>query len=163
MRRGYWISIISLGLIVTLLLGGSCAKTAPASAPPAQTTAPAPTVTAPAVTVPALNSQEAAALIELNQDNPDFVILDVRTPDEFGGVHLANAINIDYESTDFYTELGKLDRSKQYLVYCKSGQRSSPAVRMMVELGFKRVYHLSVGINQWIKDGYPVVKQAPVG
>ncbi|MCK6599511.1 MAG: rhodanese-like domain-containing protein, partial [Bdellovibrionaceae bacterium] len=61
----------------------------------------------------------------------DSVILDVRTPDEYLSGHIKGAINIDFYASDFQNQLGKLDKEKDYKVYCRSGNRSSKAVNMM--------------------------------
>lgn len=103
-----------------------------------------------------VTANEAFSLIQQNQDNPDFIIIDVRTPKEFAEAHIENAINIDFRSATFKNEISKLDRNKKYLIYCRSGNRSRGALDAMVELGFKQVYHLSDGIVKWIEEGYPV-------
>ncbi len=105
-----------------------------------------------------VTAQEALTLIQENQDNPEFLIVDVRTPAEFTGGHIENAINIDFNSGDFENEVSKLDRNKKYLVYCRSGNRSSGALKVMKELGFMNVYHLYEGIIGWTNNGYPTVK-----
>lgn len=99
---------------------------------------------------------EATALIEANRGNPDFVIMDVRTPTEFTEEGLEGAVNIDYRSPAFRDELNKLDKSKSYLVYCRSGVRSRSAVDIMAELGFREVYNLVGGITQWEAEDQPV-------
>ncbi len=105
-----------------------------------------------------INAQEAFELIERNQENPNFVILDIRTPEEFNEGHIENAINIDFYSETFQEDLDKLDKNKTYFIYCRSGNRSGRAMSIMKELGFKEVYNLSVGIKEWIAEGFPVVK-----
>lgn len=108
-----------------------------------------------AQTVKKLSPQEAETLIN-NNDN--FTIIDVRTPDEYASGHLTKAINLDYRSQTFNDELGKLDKNKTYLIYCQSGNRSQKALDVMKELGFKKVYNMSGGISQWSADGLPVVR-----
>lgn len=101
---------------------------------------------------------EASALIQDNINNPNFVILDVRTTEEFNEGHIENAVNIDFYSTDFEQEMDKLNKEQTYLIYCRTGNRSGQAISIMERLGFKNVYHLSPGIINWISDGLPVVK-----
>ncbi len=96
-------------------------------------------------------------LIQKNKDNLDFVVLDVRTPGEFSDGHIENAINVDYNSETFRKELEKLDKSKTYLMHCRSGNRSSKAIPTMEELGFLKVYHMDDGMNGWKAEGFPVV------
>ena len=102
--------------------------------------------------------QEAFDLIEDNKGNADFVILDVRRDSEYREGHLENALNLDYYASSFADELDKLDKDKSYLVYCRSGSRSSGAARMMEELGFKKVYNMLGGITDWQDEGFSVVQ-----
>jgi rhodanese-related sulfurtransferase len=94
---------------------------------------------------------EANEIIKQNQSNADFVLLDVRTPEEYNDSHIANAINLDFYDEKFQQELELLDRDKTYLVYCRSGSRSSQTFSRMQELEFRNVYHM---MNRWKKQGY---------
>jgi rhodanese-related sulfurtransferase len=105
-----------------------------------------------------ISVEEAAQLIETNGQNPDFIILDIRTPQEFASGHLEGAVNIDYYSESFTQELNALDKSKTYLMYCRSGGRSARALQSMKSLGFTEVYEMSEGISTWIEKGYHAVK-----
>ena len=141
-----------VGLSLSLLLLGGCT--------PSQstvTTDTQPIVTSSAIAVPTFSTLDAYNLIQKNKDNSDFIIIDVRTVDEFNSGHIANAINIDYYSPDFESIIGKLDRNRQYLVYCRTGIRGAAATQIMVGLDFKEVHNLSGGIIQWIQDGYTIV------
>jgi rhodanese-related sulfurtransferase len=103
-----------------------------------------------------VTSQEAFDLIQENQGNPDFIILDVRTSSEFQDGHIEGALNIDVNLVSFSEEVEQLDRNATYLVYCRSGNRSRTALATMEDLGFTRVYHLTNGITQWVGAGLPV-------
>jgi len=105
-----------------------------------------------------ITTQEAFTLIQHNQNNPDFVIIDVRTPNEFAEGHIENAINVDFRSETFRDELNKLDRNKTYLVYCRIGGRSGSALTIMKELNFREVYNMLGGINVWKSEGLPTTK-----
>ena len=72
----------------------------------------------------AITTREALELVQRNKENPNFVILDVRTPEEFKSGYIEGAINIDYYGPGFPVEIGKLDRTKTYLVYCRTGNRT---------------------------------------
>ena len=104
-----------------------------------------------------ITAQEGFALIQENEGNPDFVIIDVRTPEEFVDGHLEDAINLNINSENFLDELKKLDKDKTYLIYCRSGSRSAQAVAVMEELGYKEVYDMG-GIMDWTAEGFPIVK-----
>jgi len=82
----------------------------------------------------------------------------VRTPEEFAGGHIADAINIDSYASTFRDELSKLDRNKTYLIYCHSGARSGEALDIMEELDFQEAYSISGGITAWQAAGLPVAK-----
>jgi len=105
-----------------------------------------------------ITPQEAFTLIQENQDNPDFVIIDVRTPEEFAEEHIENAINLDYRSETFQDELNQLDKNITYLIYCRSGRRSGNALDMVAELDFKEVYNMLDGINGWKAEGLPILE-----
>ena len=82
-------------------------------------------------------------------ETKDAVVLDVRTADEFSGGHIANAQNIDWNSSDAEDAIKNLDPSKSYFVYCLSGGRSSSAANFMRGNGFKNVYELNGGMMKW--------------
>ena len=106
-----------------------------------------------------ITPQEAFALIQDNQNNPDFVIIDVRTPQEFAEEYIENAINLDFRSETFRDELNQLDKNQTYLIYCRSGGRSGDALDIMAELNFREVYNMSGGINGWKAAGLPTVQE----
>lgn len=105
-----------------------------------------------------ITPEETYILIQENKDNPNFVILDVRTPEEFLGEHIENAVNLDYYSDTFRNDLDKLDKNKTYLIYCRSGTRSENALNIMKELDFREVYNMSGGIIKWKSEGLPTTK-----
>ena len=77
----------------------------------------------------------------------DFIILDVRTPEEFAAGHLKNAININYYDKDFAQRVSSLDKRKKVFVYCAVGGRSGQALTKMDALGFQYVLNVKVGYN----------------
>lgn len=102
-----------------------------------------------------VSAQEAHTLMQEKADDPNFKILDVRTPDEYNSGHVERAINIDYNSDTFRDMVSALDKAGEYLVYCRSGNRSSGAVKIMEELGFAMIYHMNGGIIEWSAEGLP--------
>jgi rhodanese-related sulfurtransferase len=64
------------------------------------------------------------------------LILDVRTPGEIAEGHLEGALFVDFMADDFRDKVAELDKSADYLVHCRSGNRSGQAVVIMAELGF---------------------------
>lgn len=78
------------------------------------------------------------------------VILDVRTPEEVEEGYIPGAIHLDiYRGQEFLDELEKLDKSKNYYVYCRSGNRSGQACALMQNAGFQECYNLTGGFMEW--------------
>lgn len=92
------------------------------------------------------------------KDKTETILLDVRTPEEFNESHLKNAINIDFYREDFVEELKKLDKSKAYAIYCRSGHRSGLTAEKMEEIGFRSTFNLEGGILQWVTEGREVIR-----
>ena len=105
-------------------------------------------------TIDLVSPAEAAQVIE--DDPTGLIVLDIRTPEEFNDVRLANALNVDYYDADFADQLDALDKNDPYVMYCRSGNRSSDAVKTMKELGFVEVYEIDGGIVDWYDSGFPV-------
>jgi rhodanese-related sulfurtransferase len=93
--------------------------------------------------------EEAHALIDAHAGDSNFVILDVRNPDEFATYHIANAVNVCYLCDDFSTSIAALDKSKTYLVYCGTNHRSPLATAAMIDAGFTSVYNMTGGLAEW--------------
>lgn len=102
-----------------------------------------------------LEPQKCLELIEENQDNPNFIILDVRGPDEYAAGHVKNSVLIEVRSPDFKEKLEELDKNKKYLVYCKSGMRSRKATKIMDEMGFKNLCTMKKGFRNWVANELP--------
>jgi rhodanese-related sulfurtransferase len=82
-------------------------------------------------------------------NSPNLVILDVRTPGETKDGMIPNAIEIDYKNSNFEIEINKLDKSKSYLVYCRSGGRSVSACKKMSTAGFTDLTNMKGGYSAW--------------
>ena len=96
-------------------------------------------------------SQEDWAEQLQNDDNG--VLLDVRTPEEMEEGYIPGTINIDfYLGQQFLDELEKLDKTKNYYVYCRSGNRSGQACALMNNMGIENAYNLEGGIIEWDGD-----------
>lgn len=100
----------------------------------------------------AFGSKTTGGLLSANEfiakyhSSPEAMLIDVRTPGEFNTSHIAGAIDIDYESSSFTSEIQKLDKTKTYFIYCRSGNRSSQASVIMRQDGIKNLYELQGGI-----------------
>ena len=80
--------------------------------------------------------------IKLVNSSTNLVILDVRTREEYLSGNIPNAINIDVLSQDFKSKIDMLDKNKEYLIYCRNGNRSSIASSIMSTNGFINIYNL---------------------
>lgn len=94
-----------------------------------------------------LSQEEWAS--QVSQD-PNAIILDVRTEDEWNEGFIPNAVFNDiYGGQAFVYHLDELDKTKNIYVYCKSGGRSGQACAVMSQLGFENVFNLEGGIMNW--------------
>ena len=101
-----------------------------------------------------VNVAAFAALIDTAEIG---LLLDVRTDREFAMGHIRGAAQIDFYRDDFREELAKLDPNVPVYVYCRSGNRSGQAAKMMKSMGFKTVYNLEGGMGAWARK-QPVEK-----
>jgi rhodanese-related sulfurtransferase len=85
------------------------------------------------------------------------ITLDVRTPGEFAEGYIEGARLIDFQSDTFENEIAALDKNATYAVYCRSGNRSGQAVKVMHDAGFHNVYNLNGGVIDWANAGLPLV------
>ena len=96
-----------------------------------------------------MKASEAAKILN---NNPEAVVLDIRTPKEYAEGHIPDAINIDFKAESFEMELEKLDRDTTYLMHCRSGRRSAISFEIFKKLGFRHVIHMDDGILGWKED-----------
>lgn len=83
-------------------------------------------------------------------EDPNAEIMDVRTQDEVDEGIIENALHIDiFLGQGFLDEVEKLDKSKNYYIYCRSGGRSAQACQIMESVGFKTTYNLLGGYTAW--------------
>lgn len=82
-------------------------------------------------------------------------VIDVRTPGEVSAGYISEAdYFFDINGASFAENMGKLDKDKTYIIYCKSGARSSSAANYMANNGFSNVYNLNGGIMGWQNAKY---------
>ena len=143
------LSGIALGM---LLVGCGDSGTEPVAGDPGAGSAPVPNVEKKDA-VKDVSVEEAVVLLK-----GDVVVLDIRTPEEFADGHIAGATNINFNAPDFAKNLAGLDKSKSYLMHCRSGGRSGRALSVFKELGFESVYHLDKGSSGWSSAGQELVK-----
>ena len=105
----------------------------------------------------------AVNFAEKIKTTPQAAIIDVRSPEEFAGQHIDNAINIDWNGDNFDGKIGKYDKSKPIFIYCMSGGRSKKAAEKLSELGFTKIYELQGGIMKWNAAGLSVPSDKIIG
>lgn len=87
-------------------------------------------------------------------ENERGVVIDVRTREEFDAGHLAlTDRQLDVMNGDFQNTMPQLDKSKTYYLYCRSGNRSGQAARMMKQSGFENVYNVG-GFDTLVAHGF---------
>ena len=86
-------------------------------------------------------------------DPATHLLIDVRTPEEFASGHINGSVNIPVE--EMQGRLDEIPGDTPIVVYCRSGNRSATAARILTEAGYAPVYDLG-GINDWIAQGLPV-------
>jgi len=91
-----------------------------------------------------------------NKENT--VVIDVRTLGEYNQGHIEKAVHIDISSSDFKTKINELDKSKTYIIYCRTQNRSSAALNYMKENGFKTLYNLKNAISTLTENNFPLIK-----
>ena len=85
------------------------------------------------------------------------ITLDVRTPGEFAEGYIEGARLVDFQSGNFENEIAVLDKNATYAVYCRSGNRSGQAVKVMQDAGFTNVFNMNGGVIDWANAGLPLV------
>lgn len=89
---------------------------------------------------------------------PEVQLLDVRTPDEYDEGHIAGAVLVDVNESDFEEKaVAGLDASRPVAVYCRSGRRSARAASLLTARGYK-VTNLQGGVLAWQDAGKALVK-----
>ena len=87
------------------------------------------------------------------------VIIDLRTPEEFEKGHIKNALNLNWDGTEFEQQLATLDKIQPIFVYCLSGGRSSDATNKMRKEGFENVVEMPGGMMEWRSKDLPETRK----
>lgn len=88
---------------------------------------------------------------------PDAIVVDVRTPEEYAEGHIAGAVNIDWKAGHFAEQAEVLlDKDKTIALYCIHARRSKFAANELQKMGYKNVIELQDGLDAWINAGKPL-------
>ena len=105
--------------------------------------------------VKVLTAEEFAAAVKADKKA---VVLDVRRPDEFAAGHIEGAVLLNFlDTVAFNAGVEKLDKSKTYYIYCRSGRRSNNAAVILQKKGLT-VFDLGGGFLSWQRYNLPWVK-----
>ncbi len=85
--------------------------------------------------------------------NTDHILIDVRTPEEFANGHIKGAVNIPLDQIS--NRISQIPQDKPIVLYCRSGNRSSQAARILESAGLTNIYDLG-GLIAWTAEGYPL-------
>ena len=102
-----------------------------------------------------INIISDAQYIEI-QDT-DYILVDVRTLEEYESGHIQDAINFDFYSESFQKEILSLDKSASIVLYCRTQNRSTKTANYLKENGYKEIAVLEGGITSWVKNGNDLV------
>ncbi len=103
------------------------------------------------------NQLDPTAAIRL-MNNDDTVILDVREATDFNNGHIKNAKNIPLTSLKSQLDSLVKDKNRPVLAYCRSGNVSGKACRILKNSGFSNVHNLAGGILNWQEANLPLTK-----
>ena len=103
-----------------------------------------------------LNTTEISMISESDfveiQDS-DYILIDVRTQDEFDLGHIDSAINLDFYSDTFQNEILSLPKNEKIVLYCRTNNRSSKTAAILKQNGYRDILVISGGITEWVKNG----------
>ena len=105
-----------------------------------------------------ISLEEAFALMVDNRSRDEFIIIDLRSIEEYNSGHIEDAINLNYSSSGFLEALDELNREGVYLIYSYSDDVSGQVLDTMAGLGFTEVYNMLGGMEHWEEINMPQVK-----
>jgi rhodanese-related sulfurtransferase len=94
--------------------------------------------------------------LKLMEENSEIIIVDIRPHVDFKREHVPRAQNLDYDGHHFQEKVEKLDKNKNYIIYCKSGVRGEYFMGKMRESGFSEVYNILGGFVAWKVSNLPI-------
>ena len=87
----------------------------------------------------------------------DYILVDVRTAEEYESGHIQDAVNFDFYSESFQNDILTLDKSSSIILYCRTQNRSTKTANYLKENGYKDITVLEGGITSWVKNGNDLV------
>ena len=99
---------------------------------------------------------EASPFLLERVASKDWLLIDVRSPEEYASGHIPGAINMPHKSIDEYISDLQEHKDKPIILYCRSGRRAKLAMKVLQEQDFTDVMHLEGDILGWNEAGYPI-------
>ena len=87
----------------------------------------------------------------------DYILVDVRTTEEYESGHIQDAVNFDFYSESFQNDILTLDKSSSIILYCRTQNRSTKTANYLKENGYKEITVIAGGITSWVKNGNDLV------
>ena len=87
----------------------------------------------------------------------DYILVDVRTAEEYESGHIQDAVNFNFHSESFQNDILSLDKSASIVLYCRTQNRSTKTANYLKENGYKKITVLEGGITSWVKNGNDLV------
>ena len=87
----------------------------------------------------------------------DYILVDVRTPEEYESGHIQDAVNFDFYSESFQNDILTLDKSSSIILYCRTQNRSTKTANYLKESGYNEITVIAGGITSWVKNGNDLV------
>ena len=87
----------------------------------------------------------------------DYILVDVRTAEEYESGHIQDAVNFDFYSVSFHNDILSLEKSASIVLYCRTQNRSTKTANYLKENGYKEITVLEGGITSWVKNGNDLV------
>jgi len=108
------------------------------------------------IVIKRISLEESKSIVEKRKENK-LIVIDIRTKQEYDMGHIENSKNIDFYK-NFKENINKLDKTKKYLIYCRSSNRSRNALQVMKSLNFQYVLEMDMGIKHWKRNGWKLVQ-----
>ncbi len=107
------------------------------------------------INIPCIDVHE---LKQKKEDNPNLCLIDVREQDEWNQTRIPGAINIPKDTIAERIQEVTEDKHKPIYLHCRSGVRSLYAAHTLMSLGYKQVFSINGGIQEWSMFGYEVIE-----
>ena len=104
----------------------------------------------------ALSAMQAVRLM-----NQGALVIDLRSKQAYDAGHIGDARNVPVAELESQAESLKKWRDKSVITYCDSGTSGANGARVLMKLGFTKVFNLQGGLNAWLKDNLPLTKTSP--